>query len=148
MPEFGLVMQQGGGSYKYGWLGVLSYLAPFTLLAPALNILVHTRPITSLPHQPYSPFGTLVAMLVVQLVQSLTHHGRGQDQLENLLTIGGEDLAMKHTILLYNSIPLFVPQCKGFLGTLVMFTCIWCLPSYPEHQEVVASAFCRTRRLE
>lgn len=122
-------------------LGVIGYLAPFAFLAPAFDILVHKGPVTSLPHQAYSLFHTLVAMLMVQPMQNVALHGQGQDQLENLLTIRGGDLAMKHTILLYNSIPLF-DQCKGLLGYLATFTCIWSLSSDPEHQEVVYDGIC------
>ena len=53
-------------------LGVLSYLAPFTLLAPALHILLHAWPVTPPPNQVDSPFHTLMSMFMVQLMQNLT----------------------------------------------------------------------------
>ncbi|CAL8342884.1 unnamed protein product [Merluccius merluccius] len=87
----------------------------------------------------HSSFHTLVAMLMMQLMQNLALHGRRQEQLENLITISGEDLAMEHTIFLYNPIPLS-DQCKRFLGHLATFACIGSPLSDPEPQEVVLKA--------
>lgn len=68
-------------------VNIFRHLAKFTVLAPPLYVMMHSRPVATLPDQASCSFYTLMSMFIMQLLQYLVLKGRRKNQLQILFSI-------------------------------------------------------------